>query len=153
MKENIMYGVIGLLLGVVITWLVASSAVNNNNVGMMRMMGMKDMGSMGKMMDMMGGGMMGGNSTSGGHVEHHAGEGMSGVMKGMMMDLENKTGDEFDKAFLSQMIMHHEGAVEMAKAAQQNAKHQEIKNMANDIISAQTREINQMKDWQKAWYK
>jgi uncharacterized protein (DUF305 family) len=107
----------------------------------------------GKMMDMMGGGMMGGNSTSGGHVEHHAGEGMSGVMKGMMMDLENKTGDEFDKAFLSQMIMHHEGAVEMAKAAQQNAKHQEIKNMANDIISAQTREINQMKDWQKAWYK
>lgn len=65
--------------------------------------------------------------------------------------LKGKTGDEFDKAFISQMIEHHEGAVVMAVQARQDARHDEIKAMAEDIISAQTREINQMKNWQKQW--
>lgn len=78
--------------------------------------------------------------------------GMQLEMDSMMAALEGKTGDEFDKAFLSEMIMHHEGAVDMAEAALENAKHEEIKTMANAIISAQTAEIKQMQDWQKAWY-
>jgi len=78
--------------------------------------------------------------------------GMQGEMNAMMSALDGKTGDEFDKAFLSEMIMHHEGAVDMAEAALENAKHDEIKTMANAIISAQTTEIKQMQDWQKAWY-
>lgn len=78
--------------------------------------------------------------------------GMQGEMDAMMVALEGKTGDEFDKAFLTEMIMHHEGAVLMAEAALKNAKHEEIKTMANAIISAQTTEITQMQDWQKAWY-
>jgi uncharacterized protein (DUF305 family) len=41
----------------------------------------------------------------------------------------------------------------MANAALKNAKHQEIKDLANAIISAQTKEINQMKEWQTNWYK
>jgi uncharacterized protein (DUF305 family) len=77
---------------------------------------------------------------------------MHAEMDGMMASLEGKTGDEFDKAFLAEMIVHHEGAVEMAEAALENAKHEEIKSMANAIISAQTTEINQMKSWQAAWY-
>jgi len=78
--------------------------------------------------------------------------GMHEQMGAMMASLEGKTGDEFDKVFLSEMIMHHEGAVDMAEAALQNAKHQEIKDMANAIISAQTTEINQMRNWQSVWY-
>lgn len=78
--------------------------------------------------------------------------GMHEEMSSMMMGLDGKTGDEFDKAFLSEMIVHHEGAVEMAQAALVSARHDEIKQMANEIISAQTREIQQMKDWQKSWY-
>lgn len=78
--------------------------------------------------------------------------GMHGAMTSMMVGLEGKTGDAFDKAFLSEMIMHHEGAVEMAEAAKVNAKHAEIKQMADAIISAQTTEIAQMREWQKAWY-
>ena len=66
--------------------------------------------------------------------------------------LQGKTGDAFDQAFLSEMIMHHQGAVVMAQAALQNAKHQEIKDMARAIISAQTSEINQMQMWGKSWY-
>ena len=78
--------------------------------------------------------------------------GMAGMMKGMMMGLEGKTGDEFDKAFLSEMIMHHEGAVEMAQAALANAKHQEIKDLAKNIISAQNKEIADMQKWSTDWY-
>lgn len=77
---------------------------------------------------------------------------MHGAMGDMMAGLSGKTGDEFDKAFLAEMIVHHEGAVDMAKAAQASAKHEELKQMAGAIISAQTMEIGQMKEWQKAWY-
>lgn len=79
--------------------------------------------------------------------------GMQGSMDAMMAGLEGKTGDEFDKAFISEMIMHHEGAVEMAEAALKNAKHQEIKDLANAIITAQTKEIGMMQQWQAQWYK
>ena len=54
------------------------------------------------------------------------------------------TGDDYDKAFIANMIVHHEGAVDMAKLALTNASRQEIKDMANDIISAQTGEITEM---------
>lgn len=80
------------------------------------------------------------------------GSSMHGQMSDMMTNLSGKTGDDFDKAFISEMIIHHEGAVEMAEAALVNAKHEEIMQMAHEIISAQTREIQQMKDWQRSWY-
>ena len=72
-------------------------------------------------------------------------------MRGMSKMLEGKTGDAFDRAFLEGMIPHHQGAIEMAKLAQQNAKHDEIKRMASDIMSAQQREIDQMKGWMQEW--
>lgn len=82
----------------------------------------------------------------------HGGSGMKGQMDGMMMGLEGKSGDEFDKAFLKEMIMHHEGAVQMAEAALQNAEHQEIKDLSSAIISTQNKEIEQMKKWETEWY-
>lgn len=72
-------------------------------------------------------------------------------MDDMTADLKNKTGDEYDKAFIASMIAHHEGAVEMAKLSAQNAKHNEIKQLSSDIISAQEKEISQMKQWQMDW--
>lgn len=69
---------------------------------------------------------------------------MSGMLKG-------KTGDAFDAAFIEGMIPHHQGAIDMAIAARASAGHDEIKRMAEDIISAQQREIDMMKQWQKNW--
>lgn len=60
-------------------------------------------------------------------------------------------GEEYDRMFLANMIAHHQGAVDMAKLAQTNAKHEELKSMANEIITAQTSEIADMENWQKAW--
>lgn len=74
------------------------------------------------------------------------------LMRGMTTMLKGKIGDELDKAFLQQMILHHQGAVEMAKLLK-DAKHEELKKFGEQIISAQSKEIKQMQDWQKAWYK
>jgi len=50
------------------------------------------------------------------------------------------------------MILHHQGAVAMAEAALKNAKHQEIKDLAKAIITAQNAEIQRMQEWQASWY-
>lgn len=61
------------------------------------------------------------------------------------------TGEMYDRNFTANMIAHHQGAVDMAKLAQDRAGRQEIKDMANDIIAAQEQEIASMKAWQQAW--
>ncbi len=73
------------------------------------------------------------------------------TMDDMVGMLEGRTGDDFDKAFLLGMIPHHQGAVDMAILAKKYAKHPEILKMADDIIAAQQREIDQMKQWQRDW--
>lgn len=60
-------------------------------------------------------------------------------------------GEYYDRMFIANMIAHHQGAVDMAELALTSAKHQEIKDMANNIISAQTKEIDEMEAWQKDW--
>ncbi len=77
---------------------------------------------------------------------------MSHEMVNMMSALSGKTGDAFDKAFLEEMIKHHQGAVDMSDATLKNAQHQELKDMAQSIITTQKAEIEQMKQWQQEWY-
>jgi len=57
-----------------------------------------------------------------------------------------------DQDFLTQMIEHHEGAIAMAKEAENKSKRQEITDFAGTIISAQTGEIDRMYAWRKDWY-
>jgi len=85
-------------------------------------------------------------------VVDHGSMSMSDTMSSMNAELKGKSGDDFDAAFLSEMIVHHEGAVEMAELALTNAKHKEVKDLATAIIAAQNTEIGQMKAWQKEWF-
>ncbi len=98
------------------------------------------------------GSMRGIHEMSNGDSMNNGEMSMTSMMESMNAELAKKSGDEFDKAFLSEMIIHHEGAVGMAKAALTSAKRQEIKNLAQAIISAQNTEISEMKAWQKSWY-
>ncbi len=77
--------------------------------------------------------------------------GMTMSMNDMAAELEDKTGDDFDRTFLELMIPHHQGAIDMAALAESSAKHDEIKAMAKDILSAQQREIDRMNQWLKDW--
>jgi uncharacterized protein (DUF305 family) len=49
-----------------------------------------------------------------------------------------------DGAFISGMIPHHEGAVEMAEIALAHARHPEIEELAREIITAQNDEIEEL---------
>lgn len=73
------------------------------------------------------------------------------TMSEMTASLKDKKGDDYDKEFISQMIAHHQSAVDMAKLSSANANHSEIKQLSNDIVTAQQKEIGQMKQWQADW--
>lgn len=64
----------------------------------------------------------------------------------------NTKGNSIDQHFIEQMIPHHEGAIDMAKLGLQKAKHPEVKNLAEEIIKAQTSEISNMTSWYKDWF-
>lgn len=69
----------------------------------------------------------------------------------MIASLKEKKGDDYDSEFLTEMIRHHKSAIEMAKLSASNAKHDEIKQLSLDIISAQEKEIYEMRQWQEDW--
>ncbi|MCA9378349.1 DUF305 domain-containing protein, partial [Candidatus Peregrinibacteria bacterium] len=73
---------------------------------------------------------------------------MSMMQMGQM--LAGKTGDDLDRAFIEGMIPHHQAAVDMARYLI-GAKHPELQKMGQDIIAAQSKEIDQMKKWQVEW--
>jgi uncharacterized protein (DUF305 family) len=72
---------------------------------------------------------------------------------GMMMNPQRLAKQEpFDEAFIDDMIPHHQSAIEMAKVANENSVNPRIKELAGSIMSAQKREIEQMKRWREQWY-
>jgi uncharacterized protein (DUF305 family) len=80
-----------------------------------------------------------------------SGEDMS--MMGMMKDPQQLADeDPFDRAFIDNMIPHHESAIAMAEVALRKSKNPGIKGIAGDIVSAQKREVGQMRQWHKEWY-
>ena len=52
------------------------------------------------------------------------------------------TADNVDQAFAGSMIGDHTGAIRMAELAREKADHEELKELAGDIIAAQQREID-----------
>lgn len=72
---------------------------------------------------------------------------MGGMMtEDEMADLETAAGAEFDQMFLTMMIEHHEGAIEMAKTEQSEGEFPEAVDMAKEIQTTQAEEIQTMQD-------
>ena len=68
------------------------------------------------------------------------------MMKSMMAPM---SGDA-DKDFAMMMIGHHQGAIDMAEAELKFGKDEKLRAMAEMIIEAQKKEIQELKDWQAA---
>ncbi len=77
---------------------------------------------------------------------------MDSSMSSMLSDLKKQTGDARDAAFLESMIVHHQGAIDMAQLIAGSTKRPELKKMAEDIINAQTSEITTMQGWLTQWF-
>jgi uncharacterized protein (DUF305 family) len=56
---------------------------------------------------------------------------------------------EPDVAFVTAMIPHHQGAIDMAEAVLRYGTDAQVKEWANEIIQAQQAEIAAMQDWLK----
>jgi uncharacterized protein (DUF305 family) len=85
--------------------------------------------------------------------------GMDHGMPGMDMEgamgvppEELRDAEPFDRAFIDAMIPHHESAVASARDALERAEHPELRELVEDVIETQTREIEQMRAWRAEWY-
>lgn len=79
------------------------------------------------------------------------GHGTSSEMPGMMdddqlRDLDRSMGGNWDRMFLTMMIQHHEGAIEMAATEQAEGQNPDAIALAEQIETSQTAEIAVMED-------
>ncbi|WP_405554276.1 DUF305 domain-containing protein [Streptomyces canus] len=73
-------------------------------------------------------------------------DGMAGMMDSADMGkLKKASGKDFDSMFLTMMVEHHEGAVEMATTEKAKGEYKAATAMAGDIVTAQNAEISEMK--------
>lgn len=85
------------------------------------------------------------------HSGHSGGSGGSDAsgMPGMMdeddmAELSKASGKAFDALFLNLMVEHHEGAVDMAEEEKAKGEYRPATELADDVITAQTAEIEEM---------
>ena len=103
------------------------------------------------------GGSKSGMDHGGGEMPEEADDlkslGLSREEAGMSMDMQAlETAKPFDRAFIDAMVPHHESAVMMAKAELAKGKNPELKTLAQNIIDAQEKEIEEMNSWRTDWY-
>jgi uncharacterized protein (DUF305 family) len=82
------------------------------------------------------------NTGMGGMDHSKVDQASGGTASGMLME----NGKYSDERFIDAMVPHHQGAVEMAEVALENAEHEEIKQLAQNIVSTQEAEIKELKD-------
>ena len=70
-------------------------------------------------------------------------------MSGELAELE---GEAFEVGFMSMMIAHHRGAVEMSQWILDRTENADLRAAAEAIIAAQAPEITEMTGWLRAWY-
>ena len=72
----------------------------------------------------------------------------TGGMGGMMHSMQ--VNSEFE--FVSQMIPHHQEAIDTAKIVRDRTQRPEMRQFAQAIMDAQSREVADMEGWLKTWY-
>ncbi|WP_037138779.1 DUF305 domain-containing protein [Rhodococcoides fascians] len=77
-----------------------------------------------------------------GGMDHGSGMGM--MTQQDMDTLAGLAGAEFDRQWLTMMIAHHTGAIDMAQAEIANGSNQDAQQMARTIVDTQQQEIDTM---------
>ena len=69
------------------------------------------------------------------------------AMNGMMMGMDHPYSGNADRDFVTGMLPHHQGAVDMARVELQYGSDPALKKLARDIIASQTKEQAFMRQW------
>lgn len=208
MSKEALHGLGGIIIGLIVGVLLAQNAVNNNQIGMMGMLGIRNqsnstvsstmdahfieqmiphhedaitmaelalnrakrqevktlaqdiINSQSKEISQMKiwyKDWYGKELPSGGNVMGQHGMTMGSTMHMGMMgndtDIERlEKADDFDRVFIEDMIPHHQMAVMMARMLKNGTQRGELRKLADDIVLAQTKEIDSMRSWYKIWY-
>lgn len=82
--------------------------------------------------------------------------GSSGMMgrlgSGMVDMMDLSAAKPFDKAFIEQMIPHHQMAIMMSQMAGNSTSRPEMRDLTQSIIDVQSTEITMMQAWYDEWY-
>jgi uncharacterized protein (DUF305 family) len=95
--------------------------------------------------------------SDGSMMNHENKMDMTGNMGDMTMNemsqmMKGKSGKDLEREFITGMIPHHQGAVDMAKVLLADKTISvELRTFAEGIIKAQDGEIAQMKEWLKKY--
>jgi hypothetical protein len=68
------------------------------------------------------------------------------AMKKMMAGMTIKPTGDVDRDFVSMMVPHHQGAVDMAKAEVRYGHNGQLRQLAQEIVAAQQKEITVMRN-------
>ncbi len=63
-----------------------------------------------------------------------------------------ETGRSFDRMFIDMMIPHHQGAIKMARTELDKGENAKVRDLAERVIAAQSKEIEDMNEWRTDWY-
>lgn len=77
---------------------------------------------------------------------------MDRMMQTQIDQMASMSGDEFDRAFLDHMIVHHEVAIRMSAPISERLPHAQARDLASAVVTTQQAEIDQMRAWRSAWY-
>jgi uncharacterized protein (DUF305 family) len=77
---------------------------------------------------------------------------MTRRMERQMEDLAELEGEEFEIEFMEMMIEHHEVAIREGRKCVNRAYHEALIDLCQDIVEAQSMEIDQMESWLCDWY-
>jgi len=73
--------------------------------------------------------------------------------KGGQLDLLNQIdGNSYEIEFMKSMIIHHWEAVLKAERITDQADHEPLRDLAQEMVTAQTKEIGTMQGWLSEWH-
>jgi hypothetical protein len=67
------------------------------------------------------------------------------AMRTMMSGMHIRPSGDIDRDFVDMMVPHHQGAIDMAKSVLKYGHNEQIRRMAEDIVSSQQQEIKAMR--------
>lgn len=138
-KTHLLTGVAGFVVGALLVWGVGGWAWRADRDDFRRDQIPQNMHQMSNGQMMHNGMMMQGNT-------------MQGMMMDMTAGMQGKTGKDLEKAFLQEMVPHHQGAVDMAKMLLASTSTPEnLRAFAQQIVDTQSKEISQMNEWLKSY--